>query len=164
MSSIFEYLNQLEISYQLYEHPEFFTCEQSSKWFAENITEDIGGESKNLFLRNRKGDTHYLVVIESSKQLDLKALATDLNESKLSFASPERLQKYLNLRPGSVSVFALIQDSAKDVKLIFDYDLMKHKKLHYHPPGRNDQTLVINTKDLKKFLESLPQDLQFELL
>jgi len=63
------------------------------------------GVNKCLFLRNKKGDKHYLVLIKGSKRLDLKNLEKLLNETRLSFASPERLMKYLRVTPGSVSSF-----------------------------------------------------------
>ena len=151
MKDLYEVLDSLEIPYELYEHPAFFTCEESDAWYQKHL-DGTSGESKNLFLRDKKGDKHYLVVVESSKRLDLKELAKKLGESKLSFASEERLKKYLNLSPGSVSVFALLYENAKDVQVMMDADLLGYKKLHYHPPGRNDQTVVVSTEDLKKFL------------
>ena len=163
MQTIYDIFQDLGIEYKLHDHPAFYTCEESSKWYAENL-EMESGESKNLFIRNKKGNKHYLVVIESHKQLDLKHLREILHESKLSFASPERLQKYLNLTPGSVSVLALTYENAKEVEVIFDEDLLKHKSLHYHPPGRNDQTVVLSTEDLKKFLEWVENPIKFMAL
>ncbi len=147
MADIYQILQQLEISFEKFEHPAVYTVEEAAKY-------DRGidaGKSKNLFLRNAKGDTHYLVVMESTKRLDLKKLALVLGESKLSFASPERMMQYLGLTPGSVSPFGLINNTDKSVKVIVDRGLRKYERLGYHP-NINTATLVISTEDLKKFL------------
>lgn len=86
-----------------------------------------------------------------SKRLDLKSLAVFLNESKLSFASPEKMMEYLGITPGSVSAFGLINDVDKVVRVIVDEDLLKFDKQGYHP-NINTATLIISTKDFKKFL------------
>lgn len=163
MKNIYDIFGELDINYKLYEHPAFYTCDESEKWYKENIDEPFG-ESKNLFLRNKKGNKHFLVVIESKKQLDLKALASQLDDRNLSFASPNRLKKYLNLEPGSVSILALLYENAKDVTVIFDEDLLRHENLHYHPPTRNDQTLMISTNDLKNFMAWLKNPIKFAKL
>ncbi len=147
MNDIYQILHDLDISYEKYEHPAVFTVEDAEKY-------DRGinaGHSKNLFLRNKKGDQHYLVVVEASKRVDLKKLALLLNESKLSFASAERLMTYLGLTPGSVSPFGLINDTSKTVQVIVDNGLMQQTKQSYHP-NRNTATLVIKREDFKKFL------------
>ena len=153
--TIYQIFEELNIAYQLYDHPPFFTCAESEDWYQTHI-EQPSGDSKNLFLRNKKGDRHFLVVIESHKTLDLKNLADKLAVSKLSFASAERLKKYLNVEPGSVSVLALIHPNAQQIEVIFDEDLWQYQKLHYHPPARNDQTVLLATTDLQKFMSSLP--------
>ena len=81
MKTIYNIFQELGITYKLYEHPPFYTCEESTAWYAANICEDLGGESKNLFLRNKKGDRHFLVVVESNKRMDMKELASRLGES-----------------------------------------------------------------------------------
>ena len=88
MSDIYEVLAELGITFQKHEHPPVFTVEE-----ADDHTGDLpGARTKNLFLRNKKGDRHYLVTLESRKPVDLKALRKMLGESSLSFASPERLR------------------------------------------------------------------------
>lgn len=148
MKDIYEILQDLQIQYEKYEHPAVYTVEEAAQY-------DRGidaGKSKNLFLRNTKGDTHYLVVMESTKRLDLKALAEKLHETKLSFASEERLLKYLGLTPGSVGPFGLISNIDKSVRVIVDQGLLQYPKLAYHP-NVNTATLVIATEDMKKFLD-----------
>jgi len=96
---VYEVLKKLGIPYTKHEHPPVYTVEQ-----AEQYWEDIEGtHCKNIFLRNKKGKRHYLVILLSSKKADLKALERQLGEDRLSFASPERLMRYLRLEPGAVS-------------------------------------------------------------
>ena len=150
MKDIYETLNQLNIEYIKHDHPAVYTCEEAEKYYG-NIK---GGKSKNLFLRNKKGDKHYLLVMEAEKRVDLKGLGMKLNESKLSFASEERLMKYLGLTKGAVSPFGLINDEGKVVTVVVDNDLMKHDYLHYHP-NVNTATLELSREDFKKFLEEM---------
>ena len=159
MQNIYQILDDLGILYKKHEHRAIFTCEE-----AEEVYADIpGGHSKNLFIRNKKGSRHYLVIIESHKTVDLDSLRETLNESKLGFASPERLRKYLDVTPGSVTPFGLIYDTEKAVTVIVDSDLMKHNILHYHP-GVNTATLEIARDDFKSFLDWTGNTVRFVAL
>ncbi|MFA6081197.1 MAG: prolyl-tRNA synthetase associated domain-containing protein [Patescibacteria group bacterium] len=146
MKDIYSILNRLEIKYKKYEHPAVFTVEEAKKHDTGN-----GSYNKSIFLRNQKETNFYLVLTLGSKKLDLKGLAVFLNDSKLSFASPEKMMKYLGLTPGSVSPFGLINDVDKVVQVIVDEELLKFDKQGYHP-NINTATLIISTEDLKKFL------------
>lgn len=148
MKDIYHILDQLNISYEKYEHPSVYTVEEAQQY-------DRGidaGKSKNLFLRNKKGDTHYLVVAESSRKVDIKELEELTGEKNLSFASPERLLTHLGLTPGSVSPFGLINNTDKSVRVLIDQRLLAYNKLAYHP-NVNTATLVISKDDFIKFLE-----------
>lgn len=147
MKDIFKILEDIGIKYQEYKHPAVYTVEE-----AEKYDRGKAGHSKNLFLRNRKGNKHYLVVLDASKRINLKELALLLSESDLSFASPERMIKYLSLTPGSVSPLGLINDNNKEVQVIVDNELLKSENQGFHP-NINTSTLVISTDDFKKFLE-----------
>ncbi len=148
MPDLYHILEELHIAYKKHTHPPLFTCEDAEP-YNKNMR---GGQSKNLFLRNRKGLKHYLVVIESTKKADLKKLATLLNESEMSFASPERLLKHLGVTPGSVSPFALIHDKNKEVVIIVDEGLWKNEYLNFHP-NINTETLEVKREDMKKFFD-----------
>src|SRR6185503_15998134 len=98
---VYAALDALGIRYSRHEHPAVFTAEDASKHW-----DPIDGvQCKNLFLRNKKGDRHYLVVVEISKRVDLKDLVKVVGDDRLSFGSPERLMAKLGLMPGSVSPF-----------------------------------------------------------
>lgn len=148
MKDIYKILKDLEIDYQKYDHPAVFTAEDASKHY---VGMDAG-ECKNLFLRNQKGDVHFLVIVESTKRIDLKRLGELLDVKKLSFASAERMMKYLGVMPGSVSPFGLINDLEKTVTVIIDNDLLKYEKLAFHP-NINTATLVIATEDFRRYLD-----------
>ena len=147
MKKIFTILDKLEIKYKLHKHPAIFNLEQAEKYY-----KDInGGQCKNLFIRNKNGKNHYLVILPNQKNLDLKKLRIILEETRLGFASCERLEKYLNLTPGSVSPFGLINDLNKEVVVIIDNELLDCRDLHFHP-NINTASIELSTIDFKKFL------------
>jgi len=144
---VYEVLERLGISYVRHEHPPVFTVEQ-----AEQYWEDIeGAHCKNLFLRNKKGNRHYLVILEHSKKAELKSLERQLREDRLSFASAERLRRYLGLETGAVSPFGLINDSKKEVQVVIDRDLKDVERVNFHP-NVNTATVGIDFRDFEKFL------------
>ena len=148
MKDIYQVLEELGISYRKYEHPPVFTVEEADRHRGELQ----GGRTKNLFLRNKKGKRHYLLVVESDRKVDIKKMQGLLGESSLSFASPERLMKYLGLEPGSVSPFGIINDEAGEVIVILDAGLLRHEMLHYHP-NVNTATLAVSREDFQRFLD-----------
>ena len=153
---IYELLEKLGISYHKYEHPPVFTVAQAEE-YRQNIP---GAHCKNLFLRNKKGNRHYLVILEGSKQADLRALAEKIGEDRLSFASPERLSRYLGLEAGAVSPFGLINDVRKEVEVIIDNDLKKAECLNFHP-NVNTATVGIKFLDFEKFLAWCGQQIRY---
>jgi len=144
---VFDLLKQLEIPYTLHNHPPVYTVEQAEKHW----TQIRGAHCKNLFLRNKKGNRHYLVILEAVKAADLKSLRHKLGEDRLSFASPERMKRYLDLEPGSVSPFGLMNDHENKVQVIIDKDLKNAKEVNFHP-NVNTATLGISFSDFEKFL------------
>lgn len=147
-AKVYKLLSELGIHYQRYGHPPVLTVDETNEYW----TDIEGVRAKNLFLRNAKGNQHYLLVVEETKSVDLKALARQLGEAKLSFASPERLQKYLGLKPGAVSPLGLINDSEKAVIVILDRELAASEYIPLHP-NVNTATLKIRYTDFRTFLE-----------
>jgi Ala-tRNA(Pro) deacylase len=141
-------LQALDIRYELFEHPPVHTSDEAAiHWQAIS-----GAAVKNLFLRNKKGDRHYLVILGIDKQADLRHLVKVIGDDRLSFGSPERLQKYLGVTPGSVSPLGLIHDSARAVRVIVDSDLRTAERLIFHP-NDNTASLTISGVDFLRFLE-----------
>lgn len=142
-------LAELAISYTRHEHPPVATVDQAEQhWAHIDAT-----HCKNLFLRNQKGNRHYLVVLQHSKKADLKAVADQIGDGKLSFASPERLMAHLGLTPGSVSPFGLINDRDHAVRVVLDRDLKTATRLSFHP-NINTVTFTIAAADFARFLDA----------
>ena len=147
-SPVYEKLRTLGIPYDVYDHPAVFTAEEAATHW-----KTIPGRAvKNLFLRNKKGDRHYLVILGIQKQADLRRLVKVIGDDRLSFGSPERLMKYLGVSPGSVSPFGLIHDAAHAVQVIVDVDLKTAERLILHP-NDNTASLTISGADFARFLE-----------
>ncbi len=145
---VLDTLEKLGISYEIYDHPPAPTVEEASKyWDGIEAT-----HCKNLFFRNHKGNRHYLVIIEYSQVLDIRDLEKNLKQGKISFASEKRMEKYLGLTPGSVSVFGLINDLENHVTLFLDENLKKASRISFHP-NINTSSVVISFSDFERFLE-----------
>ncbi len=139
---VYDTLDALGIPFTRHEHPPVFTVEE-----AEPHWRDIRAtHCKNLFLRNGKGSRHYLVILEHSKSANLKDLAARVGDDRLGFASPDRLQRYLGLTPGSVSPFGLIHPAARDVIVVLDADLAGAERLGFHP-NVNTATITLAAAD-----------------
>jgi Ala-tRNA(Pro) deacylase len=145
---IYKILEDLGIEYKIHEHQAVFTVEESLK----HEKEIPGSRNKSLFLRNREKSQYYLVIIYGDKRLNTNQLTKDLNETRLSFASAEDLDKILGTNPGSVSPYTLINDTEKKVTVLIDTDVVAEDKVYFHP-DRNTATLEMATDDFKKYLD-----------
>ncbi len=145
---VYDILEKLEINYEKRAHPPVYTSEEANKY-----TSDLKGiHCKNLFLRNGKGNKHYLVVIKENKKLNINDFEKNINEKNIGFASEKRMIKYLGLTPGSVSIFGLINDKENEVIVYLDYDIFKEEYVNFHP-NINTSTLNFSANDLSKFLK-----------
>jgi len=153
---VLDVLDRLGVAYVRHEHPPVSTVEDANKYW----TALRGAHCKNLFLRNKKGNRHYLVIAPTSKVVDLRSLNHLLREDRLSFGSPERLMKCLGLEPGSVSPFGLINDIGKEVRVVVDADLRASSSLGFHP-NINTSTLDISLADFEKFLAFCGNEVRF---
>jgi Ala-tRNA(Pro) deacylase len=145
--ALYRTFDELGIGFEYYEHPPVPTIE-----LARVHWKDIEAtHCKNLFFRNHKGNRHYLVVIEHSHDLLIRDLEHRLKQGKLSFASDERMMRYLGLSPGSVSPFGLINDTGRHVHLFLDRNLREATKISFHPCV-NTASLVVSFPDFEKFL------------
>ena len=145
--ALYKILDKLGITYEYHEHPPAPTIE-----LARIYWKDIEAtHCKNLFFRNHKGDRHYLVIIEHSRDLVIRDLEQRLKQGKLSFASDERMKKYLGLSPGSVTPFGLIHDAGRHVHLFLDKNLRNSARISFHP-CINTASLVISFDDFEKYL------------
>lgn len=147
MIDIYALLAELGIAYDRYDHVPVMTCEEADA----AVSERDAVHTKNLFLRDKRGRRHVLVVTTCEKSIDLKRLAAQLDADNLSFASPDRLSKYLGVSPGSVTVLGLINDRDHAVELVVDADVWASTAWRAHPLV-NTATLVIAKPGVEKFL------------
>lgn len=150
--SLLPLLDEARLSYKLYEHPAVFTAEDGERHCAHIP----GMHVKNLFLRNEKRTAYWLVTIQYHKRVDLSQLAKILNGGRLSFANYGELTNMLGVMPGSVTPIAIINDYARQVKLVFDQDLLKEDYINIHPM-ENTATITVRCEDLKNFIEKQNQ-------
>ncbi len=147
--AVYRALDALAIPYTRHEHPPVFTVEEAERhWSGIDAT-----HCKNLFLRNKKGNAHYLVVVERTTPVDIRKLTAALGEDRLSFASPERLATHLGLTPGAVSPFGILNDHAHAVIVVLDAALRDAARVGFHP-NVNTATITLAFADFERFLAS----------
>lgn len=147
IEKVLSYLNERGIKHSWYTHDETPTIEIArTQW-----RNDGSKHCKNLFFRNHKGNRHYLVVLDCEQDLDIHDLEKRLHQGKLSFASPQRMERYLGLQPGSVSPFGLINDLDNHVHLFLDANLKNYQSLSFHP-NDNHATVVISQSEFMRYL------------
>ncbi len=147
MEDFYQYLAEHQIKYERYDHPPVYTVDDVKRF----VPPLPAAKTKNLFLRDHKGKRHFLVIVPADKRVDIKALHALIGSSRLSFGSANRLKKYLGVDPGSVTIFALINDLDHFVELIFDEVLWAQTAFQFHPLV-NTSTLVVSNDNLKRFL------------
>ncbi len=156
MQVVFDFLDSHQICYSWYEHPEAPTIEIARQyWHA-----DGSKHCKNLFFRNHKGNRHYLVCFDCEQSMAIHDLEHLLHQGKLSFASEQRMERWLGLKPGSVSPFGLINDTENHVHLFLDSKLRDYPSLSFHP-NDNRATVVIELKEFLRYLEIVGNTYEF---
>ena len=142
-------LDELNIHYKLIDHPAVYTIDTMDELHLNKN----GHIVKNLFLKNSNGKKHYLVVLKGDKKADLKSIKSQINSTALSFASEERLEKYLGLSKGAVTPLGIINDEEHLVNIVLDEDLKNEKIIGVHP-NVNTATVFITFDDLLKFINT----------
>ena len=153
---LFNLFKLINIDSKIFRHEALFTVEDSQK-LRGRIP---GAHCKTLFLKDKKNNL-WLVVISEDSIADLNMLAKKLNAGRLSFCSPEIMLNILDVEPGSVTPFAIISDSARNVSIVLDSKMLESEKLNYHPL-HNRATATISSKDLIKFISHFGN--KFEIL
>ena len=141
-------LDALGIAHRTHRHPPVFTVAENAALRGTLP----GGHCKSLFLVDRKGGL-WLVVVLEDRRLDLKRLADRLGAPRFSFGSAERMRAVLGVEPGSVTPFALVNDTAASVQVVLDRGMLRLDPLHYHPLV-NTATTAIAPADLVRFIEA----------
>lgn len=143
------FLDERKITYTWVDHPPAYTIDDVME-----LGLDTGMDvAKNLFLRDSKGERHYLIVIRSDKKLNIKAFGKKHALGHLSFASEERLQKYLGLQKGAVTPLGVLNDAARNVTVYFDRDFLESPRIGVHP-NENTASVYLSVGDLVKIIEA----------
>ena len=139
----YDLLDRLNVSYQRIDHDPAMTMEDCAE-VDKSLEATI---CKNLFLCNRQATDFYLLMIPDTKVFKTKELSAQIGSSRLSFATPEYMEKYLDITPGSVSVLGLMNDTEGHVRLLIDEDVLKGEYIGCHP-CINTSSLRIRTGDM----------------
>ncbi len=142
------FLDRQGIAYQCFDHPPVYTCDEARAVLPKDMP---GAETKNLFLRDKKGKRHFLVIAGYDTKVDLKQFADTVGAQGASFASPERLMSHLGVEPGSVTLLALVNDAAHAVELYVDALVWAAPSVRAHPLV-NTATLILAHDGFEKFL------------
>lgn len=148
-ADLFALLDAHGVLHRTMEHPAVFRVDEG-----HDIKAAIpGGHTKNLFLKDGKGQI-WLICALGETRVDLKRLPEVIGAGRLSFGSPELMQAVLGVTPGSVTLFALINDADHRVKLVLDAALLEPEPINFHPLT-NTATTAISQEGLRRFLKAL---------
>ncbi len=141
-------LAELGIACRTVDHTPVFTVEDSGELYAAIP----GGHTKNLFLKDAKGQL-FLIVAHHGTRVDLKKLPPVIGSARLSFGRAELLESVLGVKPGSVTAFAVMNDAAIQVRVVIDQNLMAFDTINLHPM-ENSATTSIAREDLLRFIRA----------
>lgn len=154
---VYDFLDSLNVEYERIDHEEANTmeaCKEIDKVLEATVC-------KNLFLCNTQKTKFYLLMLSGDKKFKTKEISSQINSPRLSFATPEYMEKYLDITPGSVSVMGLMNDKDNNVRLLIDEELMAGEYVGCHP-CINTSSLRIKTKDLiKKVIPAMRHDITY---
>lgn len=143
-------LSSLEIPYQLVEHEPALTTEQADR-FIEGIE---GVRTKTMFLTNKKKTQYYLLIMDDQKMLDMDCFKDLVDANRIRMASSDSLYEKMQLPPGVVSPFGLLNNPDKDILVYFDKEIINEERMSFHP-NTNEKTIFLKTSDLFRFLEAI---------
>ena len=148
-------LDELSIKTQVHSHAPLMTVEDQ-KQHSHLLP---GAHCKNLFLKD-KSKKFWMITALDDTAINLKIVAAQLGSGKFSFAKPEEMLKILGITPGSVSPFALINDTSNLVTFVLEKRMLEHSHQNFHPL-RNDRTVTIASDDFLVFLKSIKHEPMF---
>lgn len=148
VEQFFRFLADHHIDYVRHDHPPVYTVADVKRL----VPKLPAAETKNLFVRDKKGERHFLVVVPADKRVNIKQLPQVIGSTRLAFGSPERLMQYLGVEPGAVTLLAIVNDPHHAVEVFIDRELWQSDALQFHPLV-NTSTLVISRDNLRRFLD-----------
>lgn len=144
-TALFELFDTLGIETETREHQAIFTVEEG-----HDIRKTMpGGHTKNLFLKDKSG-AYALICALNDTQIRLNQAHKTVNMKRFSFGKADALEGYLGVKPGSVTLFSVVNDEDSHVRLILDKALFSHDRVWFHPL-RNTASTAIYTSDIEKF-------------
>lgn len=153
----YELLDSLGIEYHRVDHDHADTIEA-----CEGVEKVLGCKiCKNLLLTNRQQTAVYLLLMPGEKPFYTKVLSKQIGSARLSFATPEQMEKYLDITPGSVSILGLMNDSEKAVRLLIDRELMNDENLGCHPCINTSSLKIKMTDVAEKLIPAMSHDPTF---
>lgn len=153
---VLQELDDLHIDYELILHDPFYTVDD----LVSSGIKFPGLGCKNLFLRNEKKTSYYLVILPDDKAVSIKHIQEILNEKRFSFTSGDDLLLKLGVNTGSVSLFNIINIKSTDIKVIIDEEILSSNKVCFHP-NDNSATVIINTSDIEFLLKHYKIDYEY---
>lgn len=148
---VYDLLDSLGIEYFRTDHEHADTMEECNR--IDAVLDVV--ICKNLFLCNRQKTDFYLLMMPGDKPFKTKELSSQINSARLSFASPDAMLEYLDIKPGAVSVMGLMNDKDNHVKLLVDVDVLKDEYVGCHPCV-NTSSLKLKTEDVfGKYLKAV---------
>lgn len=148
---VYDLLDSLGIEYFRTDHEHADTMEECNR--IDAVLDVV--ICKNLFLCNRQKTDFYLLMMPGDKPFKTKELSSQINSARLSFASPDAMLEYLDIKPGAVSVMGLMNDKDNHVKLLVDEDVLKDQYVGCHPCV-NTSSLKLKTEDIfGKYLKAV---------
>lgn len=136
------------VPYERYDHPAVFTVDEVTR----SVDIPHGQRTKNLFVRDKKGRRHILIVVPHDKQVDLMELGGQTGLGRLSFASERRLLEHLDVEPGSVTLMGIINDPDHRVEVIVDETIWQADRVRCHPLV-NTSTIVLEREHLHRLFD-----------
>ncbi|OGJ60803.1 hypothetical protein A3A67_04195 [Candidatus Peribacteria bacterium RIFCSPLOWO2_01_FULL_51_18] len=148
MDDLLKLLADLQISYERFDHPAVFSCEESDRLCPPMP----GAHTKQLLMRSKKRDKYLLAIVMHDKRVDTRSLSKEYMVQSFSFASPEDLRRLLGVTPGAVTPFGLPYDKKHEIEVIVDEDAWNVGQFRFHPLT-NTATLIIDREGFEKFLK-----------
>ncbi|XP_072907119.1 prolyl-tRNA synthetase associated domain-containing protein 1 isoform X3 [Hemitrygon akajei] len=147
-----DYLKGLNIETVCEEHPEVFTVEAMMPY----VQHLEGAHSKNLFLKDKKKKSLWLVTVLHNRQVNLNDLAKKLGvgSGNLRFADEGTMLEKLKVGQGCATPFALFCDKQGDIKFVLDSDFVngEYERIYFHPMT-NSATMGIKPADFLHFVK-----------
>ncbi len=156
MNEVKAFLKKLNINYDIVYHPAAWTTDDADKYI-EGLD---GVRTKTMFMAGKKDRNFYLIILDEDKRLDIKGLSEVIGD-RLHFGKEEHLKEKMNLVPGMVSLFGLLNNNEHDIKVYIDKEIINENLITFHP-NDNTATIFISIDDMFKVLNELNYD--FEII